>query len=292
METAPAPAASPAARAAPAPAAPTVRCSRAGCSLPALAGVCGRCHSSRYCTPDHQKRAWKEGHKKWCGLIDTEIGEAGTGGPGPSLRFVGQSDELERHPNFSVTAALDAAEAARSKGGFVKAKGFKIGDDGGGDEPYVALAAPLDPEALAKLWPQQKPASKLAVPRRRLLLVLEYCIGTRPVFLATAPEGARGFTRAQVVSFVVRAYKWVYEKENEPYKEEGAPRASPMMLNRGYTNGPFQIGMHDLEDLLLHTVHVLGSWPSAAAAAAGSEGDEEDGGPITVVVSTLGGIDS
>jgi hypothetical protein len=262
-----------------APPAPTpIVCSLEGCAAPAAAGSCAKCHTAHYCSRDHQQAAWKAGHKKWCRLVGTSIEGSGCG----SLVFVGQlaGKELVQHPTYSTHAVLAAAR----KGGYAKAEGFSI-DKG------VVLCKPLDPAALPALWPK-KEAEELVIPRRRFVLVLQYCIGTLPAFVATAPPGAAGFTRAEVVGACVRAYQWVYEQENAPFTAAGksAPRMSRGMLNRGFTQGPFQISMHDLEDLLLHGISISGGWP-AAAAGAGGAAEDSDNGPISVLV-TPSGIDS
>lgn len=273
-----------------APAVSPKTCSLAGCSAPAAAGACAACKTAWYCSREHQRLAWKGrrggggggGHKQHCRLVGTAIGGATC-----SVVFVGQGagKELAQHATLGLGAARRAGEAAALKAGAEAAKEVCIGNHAGaGGAAYRRLAEPVDLDTLRATWPD----ARLVVKRRRCLLALDYCVGSLPVFLVKAPEGARGFTCADLVSVCARAYQWVYEMEVPGGGP--APRMGGFMLNRGATSGPFKISMHDLEDLLLHSFSVSGAWPAGGAGEEG-EGEEGDDAAVSVVV-VPSGIDS
>ena len=255
-----------------APAPPARVCSLEECSAPAAAGACSQCHTAwyeshraprvgpfllphfapaltylllaqrpdvRYCSRAHQREAWtKGGHRKHCKLVGATIGSSCG-----SITFVGQGagKELAQHSMLSLSVVREAGEAAALKAGYETAKDLQLREHAaaGGAGGYWHLAEEIKPGELRKTWPDER----LVIKRRRFVLTLEYCIGTLPVFLVTAPEGARGFTCADVVSACARCYQWVYEKEL-PGPGSFAPRMGGL-INRGFTNGPFQIGMRE-----------------------------------------------
>ena len=215
-------------------------CSLENCSAPAVAGACSQCHTAWYCSREHQRAAWSKGgqHRKWCKLV----GESVDGSSCGSITFVGQGagKELAQHATLSLGAARKAGEAAARKAGYEAAKDVTLGEHAaaGGEGGYCGLAKKINLKTLRATWPDES----LVVKRRRFLLTLGYCIGTQPVFLVTAPEGARGFTCADLVSACARCYQWAYEKELPAGTY--APRMGGL-INRGFTNGPFKISMRE-----------------------------------------------
>ena len=235
-------------------------CSLSSCSSPATAGVCGKCNQAWYCSQPHQLEAWKkDGHKKHCRLVGQSI----LGSSAASIVFVGQGSgkELTQHSTLGVRAVRRAYLAASIRPGFVKASRIEFGD--------VNLSDVVDIDLIKKEYPSEK----IVIGCNKFLLTLSYCIGSNPFFLISAAEGAKGFTKADVVSASMRCYQWVYELENAAC---GSPRIGGIMLNRGYTPGPFQISMHDLEDLTLHGVEVEGGWPEEKLVGTDA--------PVTVLV--------
>jgi hypothetical protein len=153
---------------------------------------------------------------------------------------------------------------------------------------YFQLASPMSLADVRSRWPD----AEVVLPQRYVLLDLEYCLRTKPKFLLTAPEGAAGFTVADIVACAARAYQWCYEREDMSRAGEGGRH--PFLLNRGPSYGPFHIAMHDLGDLILHSFTLCYSTPPAAggdggggAGAAGGGGSDD----IAAIVLSLG-IDS
>ena len=89
--------------------------------------------------------------------------------------------------------------------------------------------------------------------------------------------GASGFTGADLISATARAYQFCFDKEGP------RPPSFGLLLNRPPSKGAFHISMHDLGDLVLHTLYVRGVQRDATTGA-------DDAETVTVVISP--GIDS
>lgn len=250
------------------------RCAASGCTRLASA-VCGKCGVAAYCSKVHQKLAWRM-HRKWCALTGAAV-------PGAtcSLVFVGQRAQALKELCDSPTlgdAALAAATAPRR--GWValptSALSVQAALGGGDDDIYYPLGKAEAPEAL-----RARCSPAIVVPRRTALLSLYYCLGTQPAFLLTAPPGAAGLTAADLISATARAHQFCYEKEGE------RPPSVGMLLNRPPSSGPFHISMHDLGDLVLHTLNIRGVQPEGGG---GQEGGGDSSDAVTVVITA--GIDS
>jgi len=220
---------------------------------------------------EHQKAAWKA-HRKWCKLVQLHC-------PGGScdVVFVGQcaGKELVQHPKLSPKVVLAAAKADAAKG-WVGEKSIVLQKYSKAAEYAQGLDDTLDMAQIRSAWDDEV----LVIKRRSFLLCLEYCVGTKPAFVVTCPEGKGGFTATDCVSAAMAAYKFCYKNECSPEKHA---RQAGIMLNRGFTNGPFQISMHDLGDLILHTLYVSGAWPADGLPA-------DDDKEVAVLVTL--GIDS
>lgn len=249
-----------------------------GCAAPAR-GVCEGCATAAFCGPEHQKLAWKASHKLSCKLTTTAVAVPGWGG---TLTFLGQAAEVKDLPRVGTAAALAAAKPR--PGWRALPANVRLGDGataaGGPSDAYYGLAGGAEADFASVAAAYASPA--LVVPRAKALLQLDYCLDTAPVFLLTAPPGAKGLAVADVVAAAAHAYGWAYAKEDElapPFA-----RYNGFMLNRQASRGPFCVSMHDLGDLVLHTLHVRGAAPAGGASAGADEDD------VSAIISL--GIDS
>ena len=217
---------------------------------------------------------------QWCALNGTDIGGASCG-----LVFVGPAHEL-RNDAALGSASLASASAARP-GWTALPEYIRLSDAGGNsnddddddsaaardkrDSRYYPMGRKMTRELAGRLWPE--PAVVIARPT--VLLSTDYCLGTRPQFLLTAPAGSAGFTVRDLASASAAAYQWAYDAEDAV----SVPAAMGLMLNRGPSTGPFRISMHYIEDLQLHSWFVEGSVPAGGgsgrpAAVGAKSGDD------------------
>ena len=110
--------------------------------------------------------------------------------------------------------------------------------------PFIPLADP--DEALLHL----QRADEIVIPAPSIQLVVDYPLSRAFEFKLTAP-GPEGFTRRALAQQIAALYARIYREEDEtatrPVTETGC-------LNRGQSFGRYGIRMHDIDDLLLHTV--------------------------------------
>ena len=84
-------------------------------------------------------------------------------------------------------------------------------------------------------------------------LVVDYPLSHAFVFQLTAPH-AVGFTRRQLVKQIAALYARIYREEEESATRPMTDLSAIGWLNRGRSFGRYGIRMHDLDDLLLHSV--------------------------------------
>ena len=131
------------------------------------------------------------------------------------VRFVGQrAPHLKELAESHVlgTTALARAMAPRPGWKPLETQAVSVQDSlgGGEDDFYYSLTSEEAPEAL-----RARCSPAIVVPRQTALLQLDYCVGTQPAFVLTAPPGAAGLTAADLISATVRAYQFCYDKEGE-----------------------------------------------------------------------------
>jgi hypothetical protein len=243
----------------------------AGCGKPA-ALVCGRCRVAAYDSVACQRKAWAR-HKLWCPLVGTAVPADGLDG---KVTFLGQWRssllELATHPSWAPKTFT---------GGATRLPRISMPEDADGLS-YVSLAS-FDAEALREL--RARPgAADVVLPARSVCLNLDYCLGTSPLFLLEAPAQGGGFSAADLAGACAYAYQWCYAMESAAIG--GGRPSHPMLMNRGSSAGPFEISMHDLEDLQLHSFALVGSLPAASAGAAAA-GDSDSGAPPAPVTLLL-----
>jgi hypothetical protein len=121
--------------------------------------------------------------------------------------------------------------------------------DDGRPSPYISLYDGSDDIH------HMKHGDEIVIPQSSITLIVKYPM-TRPhEFVLTAPSSA-GFTRGELARQICLLYQRIYREEN---KTTLAPPAMiPGLLNRGPTSGRYGIRMHELGDLLLHTVSQRG----------------------------------
>lgn len=195
---------------------------------------CGKCGVLRYCSRACQQAHWGA-HKHLC------------------------IDKVDTFPLPDVTFKIVDPKAAP-------------GDYSSAEEPsgYISLACP--DEDIANI----SDGDAIVVPKQRMSVLFQYCLGTCGpskrerlmggwIFDFHADAGAAGFSRRDVARNVSAKYQWLYREEERaspvPQREAGA--SGFVMLNRRPTQGPYRISMHDLEDLVLHTLSYncrLGVW--------------------------------
>jgi hypothetical protein len=73
-------------------------------------------------------------------------------------------------------------------------------------------------------------------------------------FRHIAPNG-KGFTRRELSEQIMERYRRIYREEE---RDDGNPGHIPGLLNRNDSHGRYGIWGHDIEDLILHTLHVRG----------------------------------
>lgn len=90
------------------------------------------------------------------------------------------------------------------------------------------------------------------IPYQRVILFVEYPLN-KPVFVElTGP--ARGFTRIEIVLAINKAYRRIYEEEEETARIKTLPMAQRKIENRNTTDGKYGIWGHDLSDLVLNSI--------------------------------------
>ena len=205
-------------------------CSVPGCPTPA-SGHCASCGCAWYCSREHQRKAWKQWHKKWCALVRTLLPAV------PECRveltFLGQSSGSLRELsqlNVKLRAAVAPRPGWRSLPSAIQLADAAPPEDK--DAFYCSLEEPVDMAAMRKQWPSEE----LVIPRRQCQLDLSYCLGTGPSFLLTT--AAAGFTAVDLASATARCYQWCYMHEDAV---TSAPSMG-MLLNRGPTNGACDVG--------------------------------------------------
>ena len=191
--------------------------------------TCAKCSVVRYCGKECQKLNWRK-HKHFC--INKE----------------------DTYPLDDVTFSIVDPTA--------KAREFQSIDDPG---YCIHLAGPDDDIS------NIADGDEIIVDKQTMSVLFSYCIGTRGptpkekklggwIYTFKAPSPA-GFSRRDIARAVSDKYQWIY-KEEERFAGQ-PPRMGGLFLNRGPTQGPFCISMHDLSDLVLHTLsynYVMGVW--------------------------------
>ena len=76
-------------------------------------------------------------------------------------------------------------------------------------------------------------------------------------FVTQLKSGSKGLTRADIVNFVVKCYKKIYQEEDKSTNISAGK--IPGMYNRNSTDGKYGIWGHDLSDLILCTLFVNGN---------------------------------
>ena len=238
------------------------------CALPTckkLGGLrCGACHCAVYCSKEHQIATWKR-HKLWCKLVGTPIPGATCG-----VVFVGTCEFRELTDDPVLGAAATALATTPRPGWTALPNSICLADHavaadlkgGYDDSHYQRLAGDL--AAAARRYSN----TTIVLPRLTALLQTSYCLSSAPCFLLTAGNAA-GFTACDLATATAAAYQWAYQREDEV----AVPPPSMGMtfsLNRGPTHGPFNVSMHFLSDLLLHSWYVKGIAPDTGSGAAGT----------------------
>jgi hypothetical protein len=145
-------------------------------------------------------------------------------------------------------AAREAAELARIRPAVevafqVKVPPEEIDDHEDGFCEWVDLADP-EPDIGRMSDPDE-----LVLPGGEYLLVIDYPVAN-PVEIPVKPEDPRGYTRAGIVREVSRAYRRLYEEEEETSTVKVIPpEARKGTFNRNETDGKHGIWGHDLRDL-------------------------------------------
>lgn len=222
-------------------------CSSRACGGEGATQLCGRCKTAVYCSKECQRAAWKR-HKLWCGLVGTAIDGATC-----TVTFLGQwAPALHELYDDGVYGARALERRRRSAASGPPPPGGALPTHL--ELPQGVPLASMDAAAVAayKALPE---GDAVVLPTPRALLSPAYCLGSAPLFLLQAPEGAGGLTAADLASGTARAYQWAYEQEDRV--SQPAPMGA-FLLNRGPSNGPFSISMHDLGDLYLHSFGVSG----------------------------------
>jgi len=96
-------------------------------------------------------------------------------------------------------------------------------------------------------------ADEIVIHAPTIQLVVDYPLSHAFVFQLTAPH-AVGFTRRQLVKQIAALYARIYREEEESATRPMTDLSAIGWLNRGRSFGRYGISMHDLDDLLLHSV--------------------------------------
>jgi hypothetical protein len=246
-------------------------CCSPKCTAPST-GACSGCHTASYCSKEHQRASWKA-HKMLCPLIGQSVPSLGWLG---SSTFLGTAAELATHRLYGGKALEATCVTPRPGWRQLSLRAsLEAHSPPEAPEHYFSLCSTEDFAQVLAAFPDPT----ILIPRPCVLLCLEYCLWAPPRFLLHAPPGAAGFTAADLIAAASRSYQWCYQMEAAAV---GPPPRMRGMLNRGQTSGPFCIAMHDLEDLVLHTLSISGQCPE--------EGTLPENNTVSVRVSL--GIDS
>ncbi len=103
---------------------------------------------------------------------------------------------------------------------------------------------------------KNSPPDEIILPANQIFtLYIDYPLTTE--FTTELNTGVHGLTRRNVIDFVIKCYKKIYEEEDESTKVKAGH--IPNMFNRNKTNGKYGIWGHDLSDLMIHTLYVQGN---------------------------------
>ena len=111
--------------------------------------------------------------------------------------------------------------------------------------PYISIANP--DEDIQNM----QDAEDVVIPEECITIVINYPLLRPAEFQASSNTG---FTRADIAKKIAELYHQVYCEEDATKSSDQGRLTSLGSANRGISDGKYGIALHDIEDLLLHTV--------------------------------------
>ena len=95
------------------------------------------------------------------------------------------------------------------------------------------------------------PNEIIVAPNESMKLEIDYPLTNS--FMTSLIKRKSGWTRRQIVEFIIKCYKKIYQVEESKLNKHETGNI-PGMYNRKTTNGEYGIWGHEMGDLILHTL--------------------------------------